>query len=240
MPGAVIARRSLLGAAPLLALAGLAKAATRDLALTCDTTLAPALRKASAAWRAKTGAQVFVHPTGPGLILPQLQRQIQNDILVSQLSLLDQALHDGLIAAAAAGPRWRNPLVIAGPRGSPGTEDTLAAPDPTPACDIDGPALLAQLDLKPRHMLGAVDTDEVAYLLRTGAAQAGLLHLTDVRANPDLDVLRALPADVAPPRVYAACVTKLARRPDPAGFVAFLTSMEAAALLGEAGLELQT
>ena len=88
-------------------------------------------------------------------------------------------------------------------------------------------------------MLGAVDTDEVAVLLISGAAQAGLLHLTDVHADPRLEVIRAVPADIHPPIVYAASVTRGARRPDPQGMVAFLATSEATALLVESGLEAQ-
>ena len=46
-----------------------ARADTVGLALNCDTTLAPALRQAAAAYRARTGVRVFVFATGPGLIL---------------------------------------------------------------------------------------------------------------------------------------------------------------------------
>ena len=69
-----------------------------DLAVTCDTTLAPALRKVAAAYRARSGVRVFVFPTGPGLILPQLVRDIQNDIVVTQTTILDQAAQAGVVA----------------------------------------------------------------------------------------------------------------------------------------------
>jgi hypothetical protein len=93
-----IARRSL----PLLALAAAirpAAAATIDLSLACDTAFAPALRKAGAAYTAKTSARVFVFPTGPGLILPQLERDIQNDIVATQIEILHQLQQARIIAA---------------------------------------------------------------------------------------------------------------------------------------------
>src|SRR5271157_5571078 len=89
----MIGRRAL----PLLGLAAAiapARADTLGLAVTCDTTLAPALRRAGAAYRARSGARVFVFPTGPGLILPQLMRNIQNDVVVTQLPTLEQAGQD--------------------------------------------------------------------------------------------------------------------------------------------------
>lgn len=77
-------RRWLLAGLPLLVVAAApANAETVDLALTCDTTLAPALRKVAAAYKERSGVHVFVFPTGPGLILPQLVREIQNDIVVT-------------------------------------------------------------------------------------------------------------------------------------------------------------
>jgi molybdate transport system substrate-binding protein len=233
-----VGRRAL----PLLALAGAiapARADTVDLAVNCDTTLAPALRQAAAAYKARTGIRVFVFATGPGLILPQLVRGIQNDVVVTQTTILDQAVRAGVVASAVRA-QWRNLLVIAGVRGVATVDRTFAAPDPTPASDIDGPALLARLGLTPSRILGAVDTDEVAFLLTTGAAQAGLLHMTDVRANERLAVIRPVPAEAQPPLLYAASVTRLARRPNPEEFVAFLAMPEGGAILAAAGLETPT
>jgi molybdate transport system substrate-binding protein len=235
---ATIRRRAL----PLLALAAVsapAMADTVDLAVTCDTTLAPALRMVAAAYKTRTGVHVFVFPTGPGLIVPQLVRDIQNDIVVTQTTILEQAARAGVIASAVSA-QWRNPVVIAGLQGAAAIDRAFAATDTTPASDIDGPGLLARLDITPNRTLGAVDTDEVAFLLTTGAAQAGLLHMTDVRADLRLAVIRPIPPEVRSPLLYAASVTRLARRPNPEGFVAFLATKEATAILTAAGLEVTT
>ena len=213
---------------------------TIDLSVSCDTTLAPVLRKAGAAYTARSSARVFVFATGPGLILPQLERNIQNDIVVTQIPLLEQMLDQKIIARVPTGPRWRNPLVVAGLSSTASTSGVVAACDPTPASDFDGPALLAKLGLQPAHVLGAVDTDEVAAILMSGEAQAGILHMTDVRAHPRLAAIRPIPAEVQVPFVYAASVTRLASRPNPQGFVEFLAMPEAIALLTEGGLEVQT
>jgi molybdate transport system substrate-binding protein len=230
-------RLMLLPALALAAGAAPALADTTDLAVSCDTTLAPALRKVAAAYLARAGVRVHVFPTGPGLILPQLLRDIQNDIVMTQLELLDQAMQAGIVAPVAARGTWRNPLVIAGPRGASATDRTFAASDPSPASDIDGSAILAALELQPARVLGAVDTDEVAFLLTSRAAQAGLLYMTDVRADPRLEVIRPVPADIHPPVTYAASVTRGARRPNPQALVAFFATSEATALLTESGLE---
>src|SRR5579859_1778026 len=234
----MIGRRAL----PLLAFAAAARpaaAATIDLSLACDTTLAPALRKVAAAYAAKTGVRVFVFPTGPGLLIPQLERNIQNDILVTQLPILEQALQGKIIAAMPGAPRWSNPLVIAGRSGA-SASGVFAACDATAASDFDGPALLAKLEVKPAQVIGAVDTDEVAWLLLSGEAQAGFLHMTDVRAHPELSVIQPVSADVQVPFVYGVTVTRLASRPDPQGFVTFMRTPEAMTLLKEAGLEVRS
>src|SRR5690242_2732470 len=196
-----------------------ARAGTIDLALTCDTTLAPVLRRLAAAYTAQTSARIFVFPTGPGLILPQLERNIQNDILVTQTPAVDQAIQQGLIAEISPAS-WRNSLAVAGLGAGSALDQTLAVTDPTPASDIDGPAVLTRLGLKPRRVLGAVDSDEVTFLIANGSAQAGLLYMTDVRAH-GLAVVQAVPADVQAPAVYRACITRLASRPNPGGFLAF-------------------
>jgi ABC-type molybdate transport system substrate-binding protein len=236
MTGATTFRRRAL---PFLALAALTRpllAGTRDLAVTCDTTLGSALRKAAAAYMAHTGIHVFVFPTGPGLILPQLIRNIQNDIVVTQTMILEQAVTAGVVSTAPSA-QWRNQLVIAGRRDVAALDHSFAVADPSPASDVDGPAVLTRLDIKPTHIVGAVDTDEVAFLLNIGAAQAGLLHLTDVRAGGDLAVIQTVPSHVQPPLLYAASVTRLSSRPDPDDFVTFLASKEGSAILFAAGLE---
>jgi molybdate transport system substrate-binding protein len=46
-----------------------------------------------------------------------------------------------------------------------------------------------------------------------------------------------VPAEIHPPIIYAASVTRLARRPNPQDLIAFLATPEATALLTEGGLE---
>src|SRR5262249_42954958 len=156
-------RRRLLAGIPLLALAvASARAATSYLSLACDTTIAPALGKAAAAYKARTGVQGFVVPTGPRLLVPPLPRGIPHDIVVTQTAILDEALQAGVIGEAVRA-QWRNALVVAGLRTTAPVDRVFAAPDPSPASDVDGPALLARLGLKPARAMGAVDTDEVAF-----------------------------------------------------------------------------
>jgi molybdate transport system substrate-binding protein len=216
-----------LALAPALTLP--AAAATTDLALTCDTALGPALIAVAARFAAATGVRVRIFPTGPGLILPQLQRQIQNDLLVTQRSLMDQAVAQGLIAGAPAGA-WRTRLIIVGaPQG------LLAVSDPLPGSDMDGPAIAKAMGRT--DIVGVHDTTEVMFLLRRGQAAQGLLHEMDVPNIPGVPVLTAVPELIAPPFTYTAAVTTLARRPNPRAFLTFLIGAESRAILSEQGLE---
>jgi len=234
-------RRRLLQVLPVAAILGAtarAAAATTDLALSCDTTLGPALRAAARVYANVTGVRVNVFPTPPGLIVPQLQRQVQNDIVMTQPATLAACVKANVVAPDAPRGTWRNPLVVAVKRGAaPVLRVPTAASDPTPGSDMDGPAILARLGLEHSARFGAIDTNTVAALILSGIAQAGLLHMTDICAHSDLQVISTVPQDIHAPIAYSAAVTKLARRPDPARFVAFLLSPQATAVLAKSGLE---
>ena len=89
----------------------------------------------------------------------------------------------------------------------------------------------------PAQVLGVIDTGAVAWTLTNGGARLGLLHQTEVVADDRLRAVSPVPDDAWPPILYAATVTKLARRGDPAAFVAFLGSSDGQAVLRSAGLE---
>jgi molybdate transport system substrate-binding protein len=241
--GRGVGRRWLLGVVPAaaaLVTAAQAHAAVTipELAVACDLTLGPALRAAGAAYRSATGVRVDVFAMDPGLILPQLERQVQNDILVTQRSMMDAAVQAGVVAKDAVHGGWTDPIVIAGRRdGSARNDHPIAVCDPTPACGMDSTDILARLGMVSEKTIGVIDTDSVVALVLHGSARAGLMHMTDVRAHPDLQVLRVVPASVQPPVSYAAAVTKLARRPDPGRFVDFLLANQATTLLASLGLE---
>lgn len=233
-----IQRRGFLTAAaatPVIAISAAARAEPTDLALTCDTAAAPAIERAAQVYRAKTGVWVWVHATAPGLVAPQMQRQIQNDILVSTPATLDALEQAGLIQPGGRIGPWRNRLVIGEAQTSAGPDGSFAAPDPTPGSDIDGPAIAQRLG--KTATLGVIDTAAVAWLLINGGARQGLLHQTEVTADDRLRAAEPVPDDAWPPILYAATVTKLASRPNPAAFVAFLGSPEGQTALRNAGLE---
>lgn len=227
-------------AAAVLAAAPRARAAVDigELVLSCDTTLGPPMRAAATVYANLTGTRINVFPIGPGLILPQLERSVQNDIVVTEPAILNAAAQAGVVAVGAVQGAWRNHLVIAARRGAPAAADKpIAVSDPSPASDMDGEAILARLGLLPTPTLGVIDTDTVAALVLDGTARAGLLHTTDLHAHPELEVIRDVPDAIQPPIAYAVAITRLARRSDPASFVTFLLSSQAMTLLAALGLE---
>lgn len=242
-PGAGIERRSLmqkLSAAAMLAVAAPVRAATpgAELVFACDLTLGPAMHAAAKVYTDMTGERVNVFPTAPGLIVPQLEREVQNDVLLTRAATMEAAVQAGIVAKDAARGAWHNRLIVAAKRGAPATSDKpIAVTDASPVSDMDGPAILARLGLLPAPTLGVIDTDEVAALVIAGTARAGLLHMTDLRAHPELEAITVVSDDVEPPFIYAVAVTKLARRPSPAGFVEFLMTSQSTALLASLGLE---
>jgi molybdate transport system substrate-binding protein len=235
----ILRRRTMLAAPALLPLAVVspARADTTDLALICDLTLGQPLRTAGRAFRASHGVRIIVFPTAPGLIVPQLAREVQIDIVMTQTRLLDQTAQAGLLNDAPRTGAWSNALVVAEMTGAPGTAETgkFAVSELRFASGIDGSSVVSGLGIDPSRIVSAIDTSEVAFLLTTGVARTGLLYLTDVRADPRLRVLDTIKDQ--PPMLFAAAITKGARRPDPAAFIAFLGTTQARELLATAGLE---
>ena len=208
---------------------------TTDLSLFCDTALAYPMRQATAAFRAASGVRVHIFPTAAPLLIPQLLREVQNDIIVTSVAQMEAAAAAGLLTGTAIGP-WHSPWVLAARRDvtpAAARAGRIAVVDPTGPLRPDGRAMLPGLGLDPAQAMGVIDTREVAPLLSAGTASAGLLHLCEARADRRLQVL-AMP-DV-PPLRCAAAISVLVRRPKPEAFLRFLASREATVLLAEAGL----
>jgi Bacterial extracellular solute-binding protein len=105
---------------------------TTDLAVTCDAAAAPAVIAAGSAFRQRTGVRIRVFPTALGLVLPQLEREIQNDIIVTQIATIDQADRAGLVEPGGRVGPWRNRLVTAAAKQPAGVEGLSRCPIPRP------------------------------------------------------------------------------------------------------------
>jgi molybdate transport system substrate-binding protein len=224
-------------AAAALALAiPAAEAATTDLVVHCDRSLARPLAQLAAAFYAESGVRLRVFPTAPNAIAAQVARQIQNDVVVTQPGVLAQIAAAQLLADGPQPGPWRNRLVIAGRRGEarvPLAQSVLAAPDPGWGGGPDGPALLAAAGLQPARLIGTFDTEEARGLLLSGEAGYAVLHVTELTPEIEAIPTPGFGADLT----YMAALTKSARRPNPQALIAFLAGERAAAAMRAGGLE---
>jgi molybdate transport system substrate-binding protein len=216
-------------------------AAAPDVIVYGDPTLAHALRDVGACFTAQTGVPVHVFSAPPTLILAQLRHAVWNDVVVTLAPWMDQAEQAGVIEKGTRTGAWRNTLVMARVTGvaaaaDPGNE-VVAITDPTPAATIDGPAVLTALGLHPAHVQGVANDADVGFLLKTGAAAQGLVHLTDVRADPKLSVAASVVPSAYAPIVYAAAISTLTHSPNAHAFVDYLRSPAATEVLRADGLE---
>ena len=214
-----------------------------DVAVFCDATLAPCLRALGVAFP----APVHVFSAPPPLMLAQIARETQTDLLVTLASAMDEAARLRLVRPETRYGGWQTQLVLAaaagdGPAGFSElphflASGNLAVTDPTDAATFDGYAVIARLNLPASvtsQITGAANTDDVAYLVETGAARLGLVHLTDVKARPSLRVFAEL--DLEPIR-YAAAVAKNAKSQNTRNFLAYLQAKAVQGRLPSFGLE---
>jgi molybdenum ABC transporter molybdate-binding protein len=211
--------------------------------------LQPALRRVARLFAAAAGpAPVHLFSAPSSLMLAQIERQTQTDLLITTITALDDAARGNLIKSGTRVGAWRDGLVIAGRRDDPSGSDIarlvgdgrLAVTDPTLFETFDGPAVLARLglaDALTHRLIGAANTAEVVFLVKTGAARLGLMQRTDALADPSLVVALAVPEDACPPLLYGAAITVTAASPKAQPFIDFLGSEQARSQLRSDGLE---
>lgn len=216
----------------------------------CDAPLRAALVDAGRAFTDRTGARVNVFCAAPWMMLAQIEHVSQNDILISGAAALDEAATRKLIRAETRLPLGRNGLVLAARIGGASTPRTgaeairaligvgpLAITDSTSLATIDAAGALARIGVSAPYgfrTLGGADEADVAFLVSSGAALLGLLHVTTARADPRLTEAAVLPGGAS--IGYEAAVSVISRSPNAGRFMDFLRSNEARARLASAGL----
>jgi len=232
-------------AAAALPLAAHAEWLRHDVVVYCDPTLHPLL----SALGVRFGAvRVFAAP--PLQMLALLARATQDDVLITLAPVMDRAVALGL-ASEARRRLWSNRLVVASTgaaRPVAFSRDALmrlleggrfARPDASDASSVDGGAVLARLGVAEGladRTLGAADTGDVAFMLRSGSARLGLLYATDLAGDPALHEALPVPQDIYDPILYDVALTKSAWSSRRQDFLAFLAGGEAAGLARDAGL----
>jgi ABC-type molybdate transport system substrate-binding protein len=217
-----------------------------DAGIHTEPSLQPALRGTADAFTSNTGINVAVLAAPAALLLAQIQRNAAEDILVLPVPFMDEAEKRNYVAAGTRRDAWRNPLVLAvparaasagGDAGAILARGPVALPDASPACSVDGHAVLDRLGLtaKAPKVIGTANTLDAAFLVTTGAASSALIFATDLRAMPSLGLGAALPAPLAQSIAFAL-------NRDPPGKHAralwtFLQTKETISRLQAAGLE---
>jgi ABC-type molybdate transport system substrate-binding protein len=113
----------------------------------------------------------------------------------------------------------------------------IAVTDDTVASGLDGRAVLAANGLTPAgEVMGAATTADVAFLLVTGVADVGLVYLTDVKADPRLQVLATLNADPTL-TTYSGALNAKAVSPNAQAVLNLMRGTAGSAALRAAGLE---
>jgi molybdate transport system substrate-binding protein len=203
----------------------------------CDPTLRPAFLALDGAG----GMQVAALCAPAPLMLAQIARHTRDDVLFTLSTAMDQAVASGLVRGETRVDGFCNTLVLAGlvdrisaPSNSVGLAALLAAArvavtDATVVSGLDGRAVLAVNNFAPANVIGAANTLDVAFLVTTGAADLGLMYMTDVKADPRLRVIATLNSD---PKLtnYAGAVNAKAVSPNALAFLMSLRGSAAPAL----------
>ncbi len=224
------------------------------IAVFCDAPLRSAMTEAGRRFADRAGAPVHVFCAAPWMMLAQIERMTQTDVLVTLASALDDGTRRGLVRPESRVPVGRNHLVLAGRPGKIGPAVTdaaairklvgtgpLAAPDATAMTTIDSAAAVAAMGFAPPYpfrLVGGSDADDVAFLIASGAAPLGLLYRSEIGADAALALAAVVPRFA--PITYAAAITTVTRSPNAERFMAFLRSPEAAASLRASGLEVSS
>jgi ABC-type molybdate transport system substrate-binding protein len=242
-------RHLLLGAGVTVLTATAARAGNwaNDVGIYTEPTLAPALRGVGKLFTTQFGPGVAVLTAPATLLLEQIRHNAAHDLLIVPASFMDQAASLRYIAAPTRRDGWHDRLVItAAANGATVRPSSLAAllaggsiavTDATVASSLDGHAVLDTLGLShTAAIVGVANTEDAAFMVRTGAVHFALVYETDVRANPALVVAAKL--DATPPAQFA-----VALNPDPPSrnaqaFMNFLSDSRAVAVLRDAGLEM--
>ena len=254
----VLATSSLLGTTTAVPLARAAVERAPDVVAFCDPTLRPLMESLGRGWRVQGGGPVRLFATRSDIFLEQIWRGARCDIaIIEGQANLEAALRRKLVKPAPRLEGWHNRLVIAGYRESrpplrlaPGSDlagllgsAPLAVADAalSPAGSATRAALEALGLWQPLagRIIGAENTEAVAFLLSTGKAGLGIVQASDLAADPKLKTAATFPDDVYPQIAYSVALSQSVESKAAAPFLAFLGGSDAQALLKAGGLEVQ-
>jgi molybdate transport system substrate-binding protein len=241
--------RALLGT---IALAVTMPAHARDLVVYGEPTLKPALTTLGALWRAQGNSRVHVFFAPTDLSFEQIARETRCDVIFALAGpVTDAAEKRELFDPDSKIDAFRNSLVLVGREAGPGSATdvraiivgkrlAIANPDRDVAGSYGLQALRAAgvaVDPAGKDVSVAESAAGVLQFLIDGNADVGIVYASDAAGNPQFNVLALLDPATHPAIAYVAAQTAHADDDsDSEGFLEFLTTPEAKAVIAAAGL----
>lgn len=206
-----------------------------------------ALDDAIADWGRRTGGKATVSCAASSALARQIEQGAPASVFLSaDLDWMDYLEQRKLIRPESRANLLANRIVLIAPR------DSSAAGEVGPGLDIggllgSGRLAIGQVDSVPAGKYGKAALEKLGLwpavagrlaqtenvraallLVARGETPLGIVYATDARADAQVRVVGAFPADSHPPIVYPVALTAEAA-PAAAGLVAWLRSPEAAA-----------
>jgi molybdate transport system substrate-binding protein len=250
----MVDRRSLLCGIGALLVARRAFAAPRAPLVLAAASLQESMSAAADAWARKGHARPVLSFAASSALARQVTAGAPADLFVSaDEPWMDDVERRGLIVPGTRAPFLGNRLVLVTPRGNPGKvvlgprgnlvallgdgRLAMADPDSVPAGKY-GKAALEKLGLwnavAPRVVRAENVRAALAFVER-GAAQYGVVYLTDARASAKVRVAATFPDGSHPPIRYPLARLKASTSADAEPFRAFLLSREGKAIFARFG-----
>lgn len=229
----------------------------RDLVIFAEPTLKPALRSLGQLWQTRTGVRVDIFGSRTELALEQAGHNIRCDlVIVLAGEALDGAKADEVIKPESVTPAFRNSLVLVSrdtnaglPPGATsgdlanlvaGKKLAIADPESDPAGRYGTKALSAagiNVDANGASISVAESSAGVLRMLSDRKVELGIVYLTDALTQPAFKILMPLVETSYPAINYVAAETANSEeKSDTQGFLGFVKSDDATAILKSAGL----
>lgn len=205
-----------------------------------------ALDAVAADWKEQTGREAVISFAATSALAKQIEQGAEADVFISaDLAWMDYVAERKLIDPETRFDLLANEIVLIAPKDSDLTVDI--APDfPLAEALGDGRLAIAGVEAVPAgkygkaalQSLGVWDgvKDKLAQaenvraalrLVSRGETPLGIVYASDAKADPNVKVLGAFPADSHPPIVYPAARLARAKGPEAEAFLGYLRTPEA-------------
>jgi len=243
----MLKRRSWLGLALAVSMVpGLAQAQD-SVVVFAAASLKNALDEIAATWSKDTGKPApKISYAASSALAKQLEQGAPADMFISaDLDWMDYAAGKNLIKADTRFNLLGNKIVLIAPKDS--KTSTLAITGADVAKALAGGRLsMANIDSVPAGKYGKAALEKLGawtavkdsiaqaenvraalLLVARGEAPLGIVYSTDAAAEPNVKIVATFPADLHPPIIYPAALTKDAKNADAKAFLDFLRSAKA-------------